>query len=61
MNEKLLQAFIALFIFLSMFNINLSYRTIDKLTGRRGYNRIDLHFIFSGIVMLLFFYYTHTF
>lgn len=57
----ILEGLIAIFIFLSVFNVNYSYVTVDKLTGRRRYDQIDLHFIFSIIAFLLFLYYIYKF
>ena len=57
----LLEAFIALFIFLSMFNINYRHYKRNKFTGALNIEYLDLHFIFSVIAILLFFYYTHSF
>lgn len=52
---------IFVFIILSAFNVDLKYRTIDKVTGRITYNGIDLHFIFSIITFLLFLVYIYKF
>ena len=51
---KLLEAFIALFIFLSMFNINYRHYKRNKFTGTLNIEYLDLHFIFSIIAFCCF-------